>query len=44
MTGDQHSTVASTETMRGWAIKGYGGEIVLMDDLPVPTPGPRDER
>jgi NADPH:quinone reductase-like Zn-dependent oxidoreductase len=28
--------------MRGWAINGYGGELVLMDDLPVPTPGPRD--
>jgi NADPH:quinone reductase-like Zn-dependent oxidoreductase len=28
--------------MRGWAINGYGGDIVLMDDLPVPVPGPRD--
>ncbi|OON59673.1 hypothetical protein B0920_20505 [Massilia sp. KIM] len=28
--------------MRGWAIQGYGGEIVLMDDLPVPRPGPRE--
>jgi NADPH:quinone reductase-like Zn-dependent oxidoreductase len=28
--------------MRGWAINGYGSEMVLMDDLPVPTPGPRD--
>lgn len=35
-------TGPSTETMRGWAINGYGGELVLMDDLPVPTPGPRD--
>jgi NADPH:quinone reductase-like Zn-dependent oxidoreductase len=29
------------ETMRGWAIKGYGDLMVLME-LPVPTPGPRD--
>jgi NADPH2:quinone reductase len=36
------TTVASTETMRGWAINGYGAEMVLMDDLPVPTPGPHD--
>lgn len=36
------TTGPSTDTMRGWAINGYGGEIVLMDDLPVPTPGPRD--
>jgi NADPH:quinone reductase-like Zn-dependent oxidoreductase len=36
------TTGPSTETMRGWAISGYGDEIVLMDDLPVPTPGPRD--
>jgi len=28
--------------MRGWAIRGYGDEIVLMDDLPVPAPGPHD--
>jgi NADPH:quinone reductase-like Zn-dependent oxidoreductase len=30
-----------TETMRGWAIKGYGDPMVLMG-LPIPTPGPRD--
>jgi NADPH2:quinone reductase len=28
--------------MRGWAISGYGNDLVLMDDLPVPIPGPRD--
>jgi NADPH:quinone reductase-like Zn-dependent oxidoreductase len=28
--------------MRGWAIRAYGEEMVLMDDLPVPTPGPHD--
>lgn len=28
--------------MRGWAIGAYGEEMVLMDDLPVPTPGPHD--
>jgi NADPH:quinone reductase-like Zn-dependent oxidoreductase len=36
------TTAPSTGTMRGWAINGYGDEIVLMDDLPVPVPGPRD--
>jgi NADPH:quinone reductase-like Zn-dependent oxidoreductase len=34
-------TGPSTETMRGWAISGYGDDMVLMD-LPVPQPGPRD--
>ncbi len=34
-------TRPSTETMRGWAIKGYGEPMVLMD-LPIPQPGPRD--
>ena len=29
-------------TMRGWAIGAYGQEMVLKDDLPVPTPGPHD--
>lgn len=28
--------------MRGWAIRAYGEEMVLMDDMPVPTPGPYD--
>ena len=28
--------------MRGWAIGSYGEEMVLMDDLPVPTPGTHD--
>jgi NADPH:quinone reductase-like Zn-dependent oxidoreductase len=27
--------------MRGWAIRGYEDEMVLMD-LPIPQPGPRD--
>jgi NADPH:quinone reductase-like Zn-dependent oxidoreductase len=36
------TTGPSTETMRGWAINGYGGEMVLMDDLRVPAAGPRD--
>jgi NADPH:quinone reductase-like Zn-dependent oxidoreductase len=31
----------STETMRGWAINGYGDPMVMMD-LPIPRPGPRD--
>jgi NADPH:quinone reductase-like Zn-dependent oxidoreductase len=35
-------TTSFPATMRGWAIRGYGDEMVLMDDLPVPTPGPRD--
>ena len=33
--------ISATDTMRGWAINGYGDPIVLMD-LPIPTPGPRD--
>jgi NADPH:quinone reductase-like Zn-dependent oxidoreductase len=28
--------------MRGWAIRAYGEKMVLMDDLPVPTPGPHE--
>jgi NADPH:quinone reductase-like Zn-dependent oxidoreductase len=28
--------------MRGWAIRAYGEAMVLMDDLPVPAPGPHD--
>lgn len=36
------NTGASTETMRGWAIKGYGEPIVFMEDLPIPKPGPHD--
>jgi NADPH:quinone reductase-like Zn-dependent oxidoreductase len=28
--------------MRGWAIRAYGEQMVLMDDLPVPIPGPHD--
>jgi NADPH:quinone reductase-like Zn-dependent oxidoreductase len=35
-------TGPSTDTMRGWAIRGYGDEMVLMDDLPIPKPGPHD--
>ena len=35
-------TTSSPATMRGWAIRAYGEEMVLMDDLPVPTPGPHD--
>ncbi|MDB5755509.1 MAG: NADP-dependent oxidoreductase [Massilia sp.] len=35
-------TGPSTGTMRGWAIGGYGDPMRLMDDLPVPKPGPRD--
>ena len=35
-------TAASRTTMRGWAIRAYGKEMVLMDDLPVPAPGPHD--
>jgi NADPH:quinone reductase-like Zn-dependent oxidoreductase len=35
-------TNPSAATMRGWAIKAYGEPMVLMDDLPVPEPGPRD--
>jgi NADPH:quinone reductase-like Zn-dependent oxidoreductase len=35
-------TASSPATMRGWAIRAYGEEMVLMDDLPVPTPGPHD--
>jgi NADPH:quinone reductase-like Zn-dependent oxidoreductase len=34
-------TGPSTDTMRGWAINGYGDPMVLMD-LPIPKPGPRD--
>jgi NADPH:quinone reductase-like Zn-dependent oxidoreductase len=33
---------SSTDTMRGWAIRGYGDEMVLMNDLPIPKPGPHD--
>lgn len=35
-------TAGSRATMRGWAIRAYGQEMVLMDDLPIPTPGPHD--
>jgi NADPH:quinone reductase-like Zn-dependent oxidoreductase len=35
-------TGASTDTMRGWAIRGYGDEMVWMDGLPIPKPGPHD--
>jgi NADPH:quinone reductase-like Zn-dependent oxidoreductase len=35
-------TTSLPATMRGWAINGYGDEMVLRGDLPVPTPGPRD--
>jgi NADPH:quinone reductase-like Zn-dependent oxidoreductase len=34
-------TGPATGTMRGWAITAYGEPMVLMD-LPIPTPGPRD--
>jgi NADPH:quinone reductase-like Zn-dependent oxidoreductase len=36
------NTEPSTETMRGWAINGYGESMVFMEDLPIPKPGPRD--
>jgi NADPH:quinone reductase-like Zn-dependent oxidoreductase len=36
------STASFPATMRGWAIRAYGEKMVLMDDLPVPAPGPRD--
>ncbi|MDN8618077.1 NADP-dependent oxidoreductase [Variovorax ginsengisoli] len=32
----------SRATMRGWAIRAYGEEMVLMNELPIPTPGPHD--
>ncbi|TCS32579.1 NADPH:quinone reductase-like Zn-dependent oxidoreductase [Paucimonas lemoignei] len=35
-------TASSPDTMRGWVIRAYGEKMVLMDDLPVPTPGPHD--
>jgi NADPH:quinone reductase-like Zn-dependent oxidoreductase len=35
-------TANSPATMRGWAIRAYGEKMVLMDDLPVPKPGPHD--
>jgi NADPH:quinone reductase-like Zn-dependent oxidoreductase len=35
-------TNPSADTMRGWAINAYGEDMVLMDDLPVPQPGPHD--
>lgn len=35
-------TTSSPATMRGWAIRAYGEAMVLVDDLPVPTPGPHD--
>jgi NADPH:quinone reductase-like Zn-dependent oxidoreductase len=35
-------TTSLPDTMRGWAIRAYGEAMVLMDDLPVPTPGPHD--
>lgn len=35
-------TASSPGTMRGLAIRAYGEEMVLMDDVPVPTPGPHD--
>ena len=35
-------TANSRATMRGWAIRAYGEEMVLMDGLPIPTPGPND--
>lgn len=35
-------TARSRATMRGWAIRAYGDPMVLMDDLPVPVPGPHD--
>jgi NADPH:quinone reductase-like Zn-dependent oxidoreductase len=28
--------------MRGWAIRAYGEKMMVMDDLPVPRPGPHD--
>jgi NADPH:quinone reductase-like Zn-dependent oxidoreductase len=35
-------TTPPAGTMRGWAIKGYGEDMVLRDDLPIPQPGPHD--
>ncbi|VTU13730.1 NADP-dependent oxidoreductase [Variovorax sp. RA8] len=35
-------TASSLATMRGWSIRAYGEEMVLRDDLPIPTPGPHD--
>ena len=36
-------TAASRATMRGRAIRAYGEEMVLMDDLPIRTRVTRDE-
>lgn len=36
------ATPSTPAMMRGWAIRAYGEKMVLMDDLPVPTPGPHD--
>jgi NADPH:quinone reductase-like Zn-dependent oxidoreductase len=35
-------TTPPAGTMRGWAINGYGEDMVLRDDLPIPQPGPHD--
>lgn len=37
-----NDTASIPATMRGWAIRAYGEAMVLMDDLPVPAPGPHD--
>jgi NADPH:quinone reductase-like Zn-dependent oxidoreductase len=37
-------TASFPATMRGWAIRAYGEKMVLMDDLPVPRPGPHDDK
>jgi hypothetical protein len=35
-------TASSPATMRGYAIRACCEEMVLMNDLPLPTPGPHD--
>jgi hypothetical protein len=35
-------TASSPATMRGCAIRACCEEMVLMNDLPLPTPGPHD--
>ncbi|MGZ5198195.1 MAG: NADP-dependent oxidoreductase [Telluria sp.] len=37
-----NDTASIPATMRGWAIRAHGEAMVLMDDLPVPAPGPHD--